>query len=140
MNKLQIILLGLLITIIASCGKDPEDAGYSEPIAVLNPATNPATTIKGAAINYKVAFTNDEYIDSVQIFLQIDSLGKGYDESKDSMIKKVVYPVGAQSNLQNIESSVMPWIFPNVGKPIYLTFWLRSKNRFYKKNVKLEVL
>lgn len=140
MNKLQIIFLGLLITIIASCGKDPEEAGYSEPIAVLNPSTNPATTIKGAAINYKVAFTNDEYIDSVQIFLQIDSLGKGYDESKDSMIKKVVYPVGAQSNLQNIESSVMPWIFPNVGKPIYLTFWLRSKNRFYKKNVKLEVL
>lgn len=139
MNFLKLSSLLFIITAVISCSKEQDSEGYPEPIAVLNPSTNPATTITGAPIKYKVFFTNDEHIDSVMTFLQIDSTGQLYKENLDSLVRKDVYPIEPKNNLRQIESQVVPWRFPPVGKTIYLTFWMRSKTKLQKKTVKLEV-
>lgn len=134
-NLLIILALGLLI----ACGKEDEPTAYKEAITVLQPSTNPANTVKGAAIKYEVVFTNDEYIDSVQAFINIDSLDLGYDEARDSLIQKTVYPVGNQSNQQTMKGSFTPKRFPIVGRKIYLIFKLRSKTKNIDKRVNLVV-
>jgi hypothetical protein len=139
MKSLKISISIASLVLILSCSKDPESSGYTVPIAVLSPATDPSTTIKGMPINYKIVITNDEYVDSIQVFSQVDSTNLGYSESRDSLVYKMVYPTGAKSNNPTIESTYLPKVFPPVGKKIYLTFWARSKTRHHKKKVTLEV-
>lgn len=132
-----VILISL--SLVVSCAKDTETEGYTQPITVLSPATNPSTTIKGAPINYKAVITNDEYVDSIMVFAQYDTINNTYLESRDSLVYSVLYPVGSKKNIQTIENIYMPSYFPPVGKKIFLTFWARSKTRFHKKTVSLEV-
>ena len=138
--KKILVVSSILVGLIMSCGKDEESKGYLEPIAVLTPSSNPATTIKGAFINYKAVLTNDEYIDSAQVYIQSDSVGTGYDPSKDSLVYKIVYPVGAKKNIQTIEGKTLPSYFPPTGKSVYLTFMFRSQTKYPSKTIKLEVL
>lgn len=139
MNSIKINLLLVSLVLILSCSKDPESTGYTVPIAVISPATDPSTIIKGSIINYKAVITNDEYVDSISVFFQVDSTNAGYSESNDTLIYKIVYPTGAKTNNPTVESSYLPRVFPPVGKKLYLTFWARSKSRFHKKKVTLEV-
>jgi hypothetical protein len=139
MKSIKLLAMTLCLGFIISCSKDAETEGYTQPITVLSPATNPASTIKGVPISYKAVITNDEYVDSIMVFSQMDSITNTYIESRDTLINKVVYPVGAKKNIQTIESVYMPLSFPPVGKKIFLTFWAKSKMRLHKKTVSIEV-
>jgi hypothetical protein len=139
MKSFQILALTICLGFIISCSKDAETEGYTQPITVLSPSTNPASSIKGIPISFKAVITNDEYVDSIMVFSQMDSITNTYVESKDTIIYKVVYPTGVKKNIQTIESTYMPLVFPPVGKKIFLTFWARSKSRHHKKTVSIEI-
>ena len=139
MNRFSYLFIFLSIVLVFSCSKDEEATVYSEPIAVLQPSTNPANIVKGQTIKYDVRFTNDEYIDSIMVYFQIDSTNMGYNQNKDSLINKIVYFPGNQENEQSLSGSYLPPVFPNVGDKMYLVFRMRSKSRFPEKRVTLSV-
>lgn len=135
----KILLCIISLGIVASCSKDDQSTTYSEPIAVLQPSTNPANVVKGAAIKYDVRFTNDEYIDSVMVYLRMDTTSGSYVKMQDSLVQKKVFPLGSQSNEQALNGSYTLLKFPIVGQKMYLWFNLISKNRNYYKRVTLVV-
>jgi len=139
MHRIPLIIASIGLIFISSCGKEEADPTvFKSPITILQPSTDPANVIKGVPIKYDVRFTNDEYIDSVMIYYQIDSLGTGYNTSiKDSLIKKVVYPLNERKNEQSLDGSFTPIAFPPVGKKIHLIFYLRSKTRDVSKRIPL---
>jgi hypothetical protein len=141
MNRIPLIIACLGLILISSCGKEEEEAAvFKSPITILQPSTDPANVLKEAPIKYDVRFTNDEYIDSVMAFYQLDTLGTGYDTTqKDSLIHKVVYPISNRKNEQSIAGTFKPYKFPAVGKKIHLIFYMRSKTRNVSKRIPLIV-
>ena len=135
------ILFGLLILLsLVSCGKEEEASVFTEPIAVLQPSTNPANIVKGVPIKYDIRFTAGETIDSVKVFYQIDSLGLGFLENKkDSLIHYVDYPENLPKNEQSIQGSILPHTFPALGKKIYLSVFMYGKTKKVDKRVPLIV-
>ena len=129
----------LSILVIASCSKEEEEPVYSEPIAVLQPSTNPANVVKASVIKYDVRFTNDEYIDSVMVYLRFDSSSGSYIKFQDSLIQKTVYPVGSQKNEQALNGSYTLLKYPLVGQKMYLWFNLISAKRNHFKRITLIV-
>ena len=135
------ILFGLLILLsLVSCGKEEEASVFTEPIAVLQPSTNPTNIVKGVSIKYDIRFTAGETIDSVKVFYQIDSLGLGFLENKkDSLIHYVDYPENLPKNEQSIQGSFLPHTFPALGKKIYLSVFMYGKTKKVDKRVPLIV-
>lgn len=143
------ILSALLILLsLISCGKEEEAAVLKAPINFLQPSTDPANIVRGAPIKYDIRFVNDEYIDSVMLFYQIDFTGEGYASGsgpdpnvnpKDSLIRKVVYKANDQKNEKSIDGSFMPDTFPAIGKKIHLIVKMRSKSRNPDKRLVLNV-
>ena len=140
MNRIALIMASLGLIFISSCAKEEESAVFKSHINILQPSTDPANVIKGAPIKYDVRFTNDEYIDSVMVFYQVDSMGTGYDPSiKDSLVKKVVYPLNDRKNEKSLTDVFTPYAFPPVGKKIHLIIYMRSKSRDVSKRIPLIV-
>lgn len=146
--NIRILTTGIIIGFLMSCSKDEEASVQKEPIAFLQPSTNPASISKGTSIKYDIRLTNDEYIDSVMIFYQIDSLGIGYKDSTgttpnynplDSLIRKEIYLSGNRNNEKSIDGAFIPHKFPAVGKKIYLVVKMRSKSRNPDKRLPLIV-
>ncbi|MFN5848427.1 MAG: hypothetical protein ACK43K_08045 [Chitinophagales bacterium] len=140
--NIRILFTILLIGILSSCSKEEEASVYKAPITLLQPSTDPANIVKGGSIKFDVRFTNDEHIDSVMVFYQIDSFKKGYDSNRyDSLIKKAVYPIvnNVRKNEQSIDGSFVPHVFPAVGEKIYLIVRMRSITRNHEKILPLIV-
>lgn len=132
---LTLTLIGLL-----SCSKEEEAAVFKAPINFLQPSTDPANISKGASVKYDIRFVNDEYIDSVMVFYQIDSLGLGYLTSgMDSLIDKKVYIGSARKNEQSLTNTFTPHTFPMVGRKIYLIAKMHSKSKNLEKRLPLIV-
>jgi hypothetical protein len=138
-EKKAVLLITTLIFFTA-CIKDDEQEGYPEPIAILTPTTNPANTSAGSPIVYKVTFTNDAYIDSACIYSMLDSNNTGHVSSMDTLVRKIIYPVGAKRNIQTIEGSVGVAQYPRVGGAIHLTFVYFSSLKRQEKRLKLNVI
>jgi hypothetical protein len=148
--NIRILFTILLIGILSSCSKEEEASVYKAPITILQPSTDPANIIKGASIKYDIRFVNDEYIDSVMVFYQIDSSGIGYIDSIantnfplnypfDSMVRKVVYGSNERKNEKSIDGNFTPHTFPLIGKKIYLVVRMHSKTKKLDKRLPLIV-
>ncbi|MBL7790639.1 MAG: hypothetical protein JNL75_12490 [Chitinophagales bacterium] len=147
--KFYSALFILFVTILFSCSKEEEAAVFKAPITILQPSTDPANIVKGLSIKYDIRFVNDEYIDSVMVFYQIDSMAIGYQEAdpilnplnypKDSMVRKVVYGSNDRKNEKSLDGNFMPHTFPQIGKKIYLIVRMHSKTKKLYKRVPLIV-
>lgn len=139
MNVRNLTLL-LLVWSLFSCTKEEEASVLKAPINFLQPSTDPANISIGAPVKYDIRFINDEYIDSVMISYQIDSLGIGYSSSApDSLIEKIVYLGSARKNEQSVSRTFTPHLFPSAGKKIYLIAKMRSANKSREKSLPLIV-
>jgi uncharacterized lipoprotein NlpE involved in copper resistance len=138
--NIRIFSVLLILLSLISCDKEEDAAVFKAPINFLQPSTDPANIVKGALIKYDIRFVNDEYIDSVMVYYQIDSIGTGYNSSlKDSMVDKMVYIGTARKNEQSLAKSFLPHTFPAIGKKIYLKAEMRSKTRNQEKILPLIV-
>jgi hypothetical protein len=136
MRIITTIIIIAAIATMSSCVKTDETTSYLEPITILTPSFNPTSVSKGSPIDYKIKITNDNYVDSIYIYFQIDSVGNNYAKSKDSVIFKKIYTVSDRSNTPEVLGTYIPPIFPPVGKNMYMTFRYYRMIDVYSKTPK----